>query len=84
MKHINVLLVGEVGAGKSSFFNSVESVFTGHVVSRAEAGLGGVDGMGASLTTEVLQYFTLYPVIFSVPAIHCQQQKQHSNQVSLL
>ena len=38
IEFINVLLVGECSAGKSSFFNSVESVFTGHVTSTSEAG----------------------------------------------
>ena len=38
IEHINVLLVGECSAGKSSFFNSVESVFAGFVSSTAEAG----------------------------------------------
>lgn len=33
-----VLVVGPVGAGKSSFFNSVNSVFRGHVTSQAIAG----------------------------------------------
>ena len=41
-----------VGAGKSSFFNSVESVFTGHVTGRANAGL-----VSTSLTTQYRQYF---------------------------
>ena len=40
------------GAGKSSFFNSVESVFTGHVTGRANAGL-----VSTSLTTQYRQYF---------------------------
>jgi len=38
LEHINVLLVGEPAAVKSSFFNSVESVFEGFVSSTAEAG----------------------------------------------
>ena len=41
-----------LGAGKSSFFNSVESVFTGHVTGRANAGL-----VSTSLTTQYRQYF---------------------------
>ena len=51
VSHINVLLVGEVGAGKSSFFNSVESLFEGHVTSRANAGQ-----KEQSLTTQVEPY----------------------------
>ena len=48
VSHINILLIGEISAGKSSFLNTVESVFTGHVTNRAGAGHGG-----GSLTTEV-------------------------------
>ena len=57
VKHINVLLVGEVGAGKSSFFNSVESVFEGHVTSRANAGM-----VEKSLTTQVGARLGMEPV----------------------
>ena len=48
ISHINILLIGEVGAGKSSFFNSVNSVFRGYVTSLANAG-----SMGKSVTTQV-------------------------------
>ena len=50
--HINVLLVGQIGAGKSSFFNSVESIFKGHVTTRANAG-----SVNKSLTTQVSLQF---------------------------
>uniref|UniRef100_A0A3B5A6C2 Interferon-induced protein 44-like n=1 Tax=Stegastes partitus TaxID=144197 RepID=A0A3B5A6C2_9TELE len=43
-----VLLVGPVGAGKSSFFNSINSVFRGHVTSQAMSGCSST-----SLTTQV-------------------------------
>uniref|UniRef100_A0A3Q2PXL7 Interferon-induced protein 44-like n=1 Tax=Fundulus heteroclitus TaxID=8078 RepID=A0A3Q2PXL7_FUNHE len=43
-----VLLVGQVGAGKSSFFNSINSVFRGHVTSQAMSG-----SSATSLTTQV-------------------------------
>ncbi|XP_053484657.1 interferon induced protein 44c2 [Ictalurus furcatus] len=46
-----VLLVGAVGAGKSSFFNSVSSVFKGHVSCRANTGIAGT-----SLTTQFRVY----------------------------
>ena len=49
ISHINILLIGEVGAGKSSFFNSVNSVFRGYVTSLANAG-----SMGKSVTTQVI------------------------------
>ncbi|KAM6892547.1 interferon-induced protein 44-like, partial [Xenentodon cancila] len=43
-----VLLIGPVGAGKSSFFNSINSVFRGHVTSQAISG-----SSTSSLTTQV-------------------------------
>ena len=43
-----VLLIGPVGAGKSSFFNSINSVFRGHVTSQAIAG-----SSATGLTTRV-------------------------------
>ena len=46
--YVNVLLIGEISAGKSSFFNSLESVFTGRVTTRADAGVSE-----RSLTTQV-------------------------------
>uniref|UniRef100_A0A8C9SCL2 Interferon-induced protein 44-like n=1 Tax=Scleropages formosus TaxID=113540 RepID=A0A8C9SCL2_SCLFO len=47
-----ILLVGPVGAGKSSFFNSISSVFHGYVTSQAISGSSG-DGV----TTQVLESF---------------------------
>ncbi|KAL7879377.1 hypothetical protein SRHO_G00016310 [Serrasalmus rhombeus] len=46
-----VLLVGPVGAGKSSFFNSVSSIFKGYVSSQANTGCAGT-----SLTTQFRAY----------------------------
>ncbi|XP_039464139.1 interferon-induced protein 44-like isoform X2 [Oreochromis aureus] len=46
-----VLLIGPVGAGKSSFFNSVNSVFRGHVTSQAISG-----SSSTSLTTQFRTY----------------------------
>uniref|UniRef100_A0A087X2V8 G domain-containing protein n=1 Tax=Poecilia formosa TaxID=48698 RepID=A0A087X2V8_POEFO len=46
-----VLLIGPVGAGKSSFFNSINSVFRGHVTSQAIAGYSS-----SSLTTQFRTY----------------------------
>ena len=43
-----VLLVGPVGAGKSSFFNSINSLFRGHMTSQAISGV-----CGKSVTTQV-------------------------------
>ncbi|KAM4574089.1 interferon-induced protein 44-like [Fundulus diaphanus] len=46
-----VLLIGQVGAGKSSFFNSINSVFRGHVTSQAMSG-----SSTTSLTTQFRTY----------------------------
>lgn len=43
-----VLLVGPVGAGKSSFFNSINSAFRGNMTCQAIAGTGD-----KSVTTQV-------------------------------
>lgn len=48
---VRVLLIGAVGAGKSSFFNSINSVFRGHVTSQAIAGCST-----KSLTTQFRTY----------------------------
>ncbi|XP_024134776.1 interferon-induced protein 44-like isoform X1 [Oryzias melastigma] len=46
-----VLLIGPVGAGKSSFFNSINSIFRGHVTSQAISG-----SSSTSLTTQFRTY----------------------------
>ena len=48
VSQVQVLLIGAVGAGKSSFFNSINSVFRGHVTSQAITG-----SSTTSLTTQV-------------------------------
>ncbi|KAM9358389.1 interferon-induced protein 44-like [Symphorus nematophorus] len=48
---VRVLLIGPIGAGKSSFFNSINSVFRGHVTSQAIAGCSTT-----SLTTQFRTY----------------------------
>ncbi|KAF4083200.1 hypothetical protein AMELA_G00137290 [Ameiurus melas] len=50
---IRVLLIGPIGAGKSSFFNSINSVFRGHVTSQAMSGSSG---------TSVTNQFRTYTV----------------------
>lgn len=55
-----VLLVGPVGAGKSSFFNSINSAFRGNMTSQAIAGTAG-----KSVTTQVLETCP-YSVILKV------------------
>ncbi|KAF1385511.1 hypothetical protein PFLUV_G00108530 [Perca fluviatilis] len=51
VSQVRVLLIGPVGAGKSSFFNSINSVFRGHVTSQAIAG-----SSTTSLTTQFRTY----------------------------
>ncbi|XP_069117152.1 interferon-induced protein 44-like [Argopecten irradians] len=51
LQHINILFIGPIGAGKSSFLNSVESVFRGHVTMSATAG-----SRGKSVTSMYRQY----------------------------
>ncbi|XP_067219730.1 interferon-induced protein 44-like [Chanodichthys erythropterus] len=51
VKQARILLVGPVGAGKSSFFNSVNSVFKGYVSIQANTGTAGT-----SLTTRFRTY----------------------------
>ncbi|XP_017333389.1 interferon-induced protein 44-like isoform X1 [Ictalurus punctatus] len=53
VKGIRVLLIGPIGAGKSSFFNSINSVFRGHVTSQAMSGSSG---------TSVTNQFRTYTV----------------------
>uniref|UniRef100_A0A674IU52 TLDc domain-containing protein n=1 Tax=Terrapene triunguis TaxID=2587831 RepID=A0A674IU52_9SAUR len=50
---IRILVLGPIGAGKSSFFNSVNSVFRGYVTSQAIAG---------SDNTSVTTQYRTYPV----------------------
>ncbi|KAJ7332561.1 hypothetical protein JRQ81_014741 [Phrynocephalus forsythii] len=38
VQNIRVLFLGQINAGKSSFFNSVDSVFRGYVINQASAG----------------------------------------------
>ncbi|XP_054469972.1 interferon-induced protein 44-like [Anoplopoma fimbria] len=51
VQQARVLLVGPVGAGKSTFFNSVNSVFRGNMTSQAIAGTAG-----RSVTTQFRTY----------------------------
>uniref|UniRef100_A0A8C4SXI4 G domain-containing protein n=1 Tax=Erpetoichthys calabaricus TaxID=27687 RepID=A0A8C4SXI4_ERPCA len=48
-----ILLIGQIGAGKSSFFNSVKSIFRGHVTLQAGSGQGD---------TSMSNLYRTYPV----------------------
>nr|XP_055057641.1 interferon-induced protein 44-like [Misgurnus anguillicaudatus]XP_055057642.1 interferon-induced protein 44-like [Misgurnus anguillicaudatus] len=51
VKQARILMVGPVGAGKSSFFNSINSVFKGYVSTQANTGIAI-----SSLTTQFRTY----------------------------
>ncbi|XP_059425410.1 interferon-induced protein 44-like [Carassius carassius] len=53
VSRVRILMIGPVGAGKSSFFNSINSIFTGHVTNKAMSG-----SAGTSLTVQ----FRTYPL----------------------
>ncbi|KAK2906929.1 hypothetical protein Q8A67_005914 [Cirrhinus molitorella] len=53
VSQVRILMIGPVGAGKSSFFNSINSIFMGRITSKAMSG-----SAGTSLTTQ----FRTYPV----------------------
>lgn len=56
-----LLLVGPVGAGKSSFFNSINSAFRGNMTCQAIAGTGD-----KSVTTQVqAQVLVFFPPSFT-------------------
>uniref|UniRef100_A0A671P3V2 TLDc domain-containing protein n=1 Tax=Sinocyclocheilus anshuiensis TaxID=1608454 RepID=A0A671P3V2_9TELE len=54
VSRVRILIIGPVGAGKSSFFNSINSIFMGRITSKAMSG-----SAGTSLTTQ----FRTYPVV---------------------
>lgn len=53
VSEINILLLGPVGSGKSSFFNSVKSVFRGHVTRQAAVG---------SDVTSITELYRMYSI----------------------
>ncbi|XP_055073503.2 interferon-induced protein 44-like isoform X1 [Misgurnus anguillicaudatus] len=53
VNRVRILMIGPVGAGKSSFFNSINSIFMGHVTNKAMTG-----SSSTSLTTQ----FRTYPL----------------------
>uniref|UniRef100_A0A6J0V5T3 Uncharacterized protein isoform X1 n=3 Tax=Pogona vitticeps TaxID=103695 RepID=A0A6J0V5T3_9SAUR len=67
VQKIRVLFVGQIGAGKSSFFNSVDSVFCGHVINNAPAGADGKSVTKKYRTYEVKNRSTGKPL----PILFC-------------
>uniref|UniRef100_A0A3Q1M1V5 Interferon induced protein 44 n=1 Tax=Bos taurus TaxID=9913 RepID=A0A3Q1M1V5_BOVIN len=65
---VRILLLGPVGAGKSSFFNSVRSIFRGHVTNQA---LVGSDPTG---TSEKVNLKCLLLINFITHSIHFNLQ----------
>uniref|UniRef100_A0A8C9VFC2 G domain-containing protein n=1 Tax=Scleropages formosus TaxID=113540 RepID=A0A8C9VFC2_SCLFO len=53
VKQARILLVGPIGVGKSSFFNSINSVFHGHITSQAVTGTT----LESSVTLKVQGFF---------------------------
>ncbi|XP_051977507.1 interferon-induced protein 44-like [Xyrauchen texanus] len=53
VRQVRILMIGPVGAGKSSFFNSINSIFMGRMTGKAMSG-----SSSTSLTTQ----FRTYPV----------------------
>lgn len=66
-----VLLVGPVGAGKSSFFNSINSLFRGNMTSQAIAGTAG-----RSVTSQVLAQLLVFVIL------RCRVGRSDSRNVS--
>lgn len=69
MPHVNILLLGPIGAGKSSFFNTIDSIFRGRMAMKARAG-----SLQNSLTKRVSgksmkiirkKSFNLHPVLYN-------------------
>ncbi|KAL0204237.1 hypothetical protein M9458_002255, partial [Cirrhinus mrigala] len=56
VKDIKILVAGQIGAGKSSFINSIESAFQGRISSRAL--VNSADGFDRSFTRK-LKGFTI-------------------------
>ncbi|XP_059399378.1 interferon-induced protein 44-like, partial [Carassius carassius] len=73
VSRVRILMIGPVGAGKSSFFNSINSIFMGRITSKAMSG-----SAGTSLTTQ----FCTFPVKDGregkpLPFVLCDAEKIH-------
>lgn len=56
IKHVRILLAGEVGAGKSSFINSINSAFQGRITS--DAHFDETSGTTFTKTVSIWNYST--------------------------
>ena len=56
-----ILLLGQIGAGKSSFVNSINSIFRGKITSKACSG-----NFEHSVTTTVESFLSYSATLFSV------------------
>ncbi|XP_073722331.1 interferon-induced protein 44-like [Misgurnus anguillicaudatus] len=54
VRNVRILLAGQIGAGKSSFINSINSAFQGEIINEAIA--GATAGMSHSLTAKLNMY----------------------------
>ncbi|XP_067258840.1 interferon-induced protein 44-like [Chanodichthys erythropterus] len=66
VKKINILVAGQIGAGKSSFINSIDSAFQGRITSRAL--VNSSDGDSRSFTQD-LKGFTIKSGKKSLPFV---------------
>ncbi len=57
VSRVKILMIGPVGAGKSSFFNSINSIFTGHVTNKA---MSGSAGTSLTVQVQIQQDFKIY------------------------
>ncbi len=63
VKYIRILLAGDVGAGKSSFINSVNSAFQGRITTEALADSGS--GTSFTKTVSVSIHLKVYPYVLN-------------------
>ncbi len=63
IKYVRILLAGDVGAGKSSFINSVNSAFQGRITTEALA--DSVSGTSFTKTVSVSIHLKVYPYVLN-------------------
>ena len=71
LENFRLLLVGPVGSGKSSFCNTVASVFRGRITQRAMVGEGA-----HSVTTAVRERCVAGFILLFDPAFHKTQKRR--------